>query len=273
MSFSSSRTSTPFVPSPRHVSVLILALAALPLLSSCVTMGKYHALNDRVHALEKRAVQGEEKASTLETRLDHFKGLKDKEADELRTRLADLSADYSELQMTLGMLQGRQEEIQFKLNRIGQHLTGLKGLVEDRFGVDSEALPRNLPEEAEALFALGKEATDQGLTRKARAIFKHFLAKHPQHEKADDAQFMVGETLFIEERFTEAVNAFKTVYDQYQTGDRYQDAVLRIGLCYVRSNKCQKALKIYKFAKRTFPKTPTADEAEKEIKKLQGVCK
>jgi TolA-binding protein len=232
------------------------------LLPACVTMGRYHALKDQVAQLEDRTAAAEEETATLATRLDHLKGLTDKVDDEIRSKLADLAADYSELQMTLGMLQGRQEEIQFKLGKIGQHVTGLKGLVEDRFGVDAEALPKTLPDNAEELYALGMQAYEQALMRKARAIFKQLTVQFPQHERADDAQFMIAETLFNEARFTEAINGYKTVYDQYQTGDKYQDAVLRIGLCYVRTNKCSKALKIYKFAKRTFKDTPAAEQAE-----------
>ncbi len=265
---------SPIVSSRRLFSKqLVLLCAALMLLTSCVTMGRYRALKDQVHDLEDRAVAADEKVATMETRLDHLKGLTDKTDDEIRTKLADLSADYSELQMTLGMLQGRQEEIQFKLGKIGQHLSGLKGLVEDRFGVDAEALPKSLPADVEELFALGMQSYDQALMRKARAIFKHLVQKFPQHDRTDDAQFMVGESLFNEGRFTEAINAYKTVYDQYQTGDKYQNAVLRIGLCYVRSNKCSKALKIYKFAGRTFKGTPAGDQAEKEMKQVKEACK
>lgn len=252
-------------------TVLFCAVALL--LSSCVTMGRYRALKDQVLELEDRAASSVERVATMETRLDHLKGLTDKEVGEIRTKLADLAADYGELQMTLGMLQGRQEEVLFKLGKIGQHLTGLKGLVEDRFGVDADALPKTLPADVEELYALGMQAYDQALMRKARAIFKHLVQKFPQHDRTDDAEFMVGESLFNEGRFTEAINSYKTVYDQYQTGDKYQEAVLRIGLCYVRSNKCSKAQKIYKFASRTFKDTPAGEQAEKELKQVSEACK
>jgi TolA-binding protein len=149
----------------------------------------------------------------------------------------------------------------------------LKGLVEDRLGGDSEALPDALPEQPEAFFELGMSTMKSGLMKKARAIFKAFIAKFPSHDKADDAQFMIGETLFSEGRFTEAVTAFKTVYDQYQTGDRHKEAVLRIGLSYVRANNCKKALKIYEFAQKTFKGTPEAEAAAKEAKEIRAVCK
>jgi len=256
---------------------MVLHLFTIPVLSilavSCVTMGKYNAMKDRVGVLQTEVLKSTELVAAMETRIDHLRELTKADDEAVRERLADLAADFAEFQMSMGTLQGRQEEIDFKLKAIAKHVKGLKGLVEDRFGVDSEVLPKELPTEPDALFELGMSNKGSGLNRKSRAIFQAFVKQFPEHDKADDAQFMIGETLFAEGRFTEAINAYRTVYDQYQTGDRHREAVLRIGLAYVRSNKCTKALKIYRFAKKTFKGTPEAEIAAKEIKELQKVCK
>ena len=252
--------------------LLVLAVV-LSITTSCVTMGKYHAMQDRVATVKQNNEQLVEKLATLEQRIDNLKELSRKEESAIRERVADLAADFAEFQMTLGTIQGRQEEIDFKLKAVAKHVTGLKGLVEDRFGVDSDALPKDLPKTAKEFFKLGMSSQGSGLNRKARAIFRAFLKTFPDDERADNAQYMIGETLFAEGRFTEAVNAYKTVYDQYQTGDMYKQAVLRIGLAYVRSNKCKKAVKIYKFAQKTFKGEPEAEAAAKEIKELKKVCK
>jgi len=236
-------------------------------------MGKYHALKDRVGGLETDLARTREEVATLTTRVDNLKNIMRKDDQKVRDNVAELGADLSDLQMMLGRLQGRQEEIDFKLNAIAKHVKGLKGLVEDRFGVDSGILPKDLPKSPGELFELGMSTFKSGLTRKARAIFQEFMRQFKEHDKTDDAQFMLGETLFAEGRFTESVTAYKLVYDQYQTGDRYEEAVLRIGLAYVRSNRCRKALKIYRFARKTFKGTPTAEAAAAEIEKLDKVCK
>lgn len=253
---------------------LPLIIVALSLSSaSCVTMGKFNALKDKVSAFEKESAELKEQSETLETRIDNLNNVTKEDRDAIRTRLAELAADFKDLQMEIGKAQGRQEEIDFKLNEIAKHVKGLKGLVEDRFGTDSDALPKDLPSEPEKLFEVGMSAYKTGLTRKARAIFREFMKQNSDHALTDDAQLMIGETLFAEGRFTESVNAYKTVYDQYQTGDRYKEAVLKIGLAYVRSNRCKKALKIYKFAAKTFKGTEEADAAKKEVKELKKVCK
>ncbi len=249
----------------------VIALIVLPL-TSCVTMGRYNALKDRVTDLETRSAKAEEDMVTLSTRVDNLKGVVYKDLEEVRGRLAELSADLSDQKMEGAKHDGRLQELEYKLNEIAKRVKGIKGLVEDRFGADSDSLPEDLPTEADPMFEAGMAAYKGNLARKSRAIFQEFIRRFPDHDKTDDAEFMVGETLFAEGRFTEAVNAFKTVYDRYQTGDRYREAVLRIGLSYVRLNNCKKARTIYDFAKKTFKGTEEAKTAEKELKELDKVC-
>lgn len=253
----------------RNFAVILMFLA----LPSCVTMGKYHALKDRVLTTEQRQRKLEEDIATLANRLENLRNIAQKSNDEVRTDVANLDADYMQLQMALGSVQGRLEEVNFTLNSITKHVKGLKGLVEDRFGTDSEALPENLPTDAEAFYQLGVTSMNEGLVRRARAVFNAFIKKYPAHDRIDDAQFMLAETLFSEGRFTEAVTAYRTVYEQYPDGDKHPEAVMRIGLSYVRSNRCNKALKIYKFAKKTYKGTPVGDAAAAELEELKKVCK
>jgi len=236
-------------------------------------MGKYHAMKDRVLTSEQRQDKLEEDIATLTNRIENLKNITRKANDEVRNDVANLDADYMQLQMTLGSVQGKLEEVNFTLNTITKHVKGLKGLVEDRFGTDSDALPKKLPSDPEELFQLGVTSMNEGLVRRGRAVFNTFVKKHPAHDRTDDAQFMLGETLFSEGRFTEAITAYRAVYEQHPNGDKHPDAVMRIGLSYVRSNRCNKALKIYKFARKTYKGTPVGDAAAAELEELKKVCK
>jgi len=251
----------------------LLVLFGMASLSSCVTTGKFDALKDRVMALETVATQLATDLDEARTRSAKADEEAAKELESIRTRMADIGGDVTDLERTVARVQGRQEEIDFKLAEVSNKVKGIKGVVEDKFGVDVEDLPQNLPENADEFFALCQDTFKKNLTRKARAIYREFVKRFPTHEKADDAQFMVGECYFAEARFEDAVIAYKQVYDNYQQGDRYREAVLRIGLSYVRANACKKALKIYDFAAKTFRKTPEGDQAAAEYKALKKSCK
>ena len=116
-------------------------------------------------------------------------------------------------------LQGRQEEIDFKLAEVSNKVKGIKGVVEDKFGVDVEDLPQNLPEAPDEFFNLCQDTFKKGLKPQGPGSLQRVRqAIPPTHEKADDAQFMVGECYFAESRFEDAVIAYKQVYDNYQQG-------------------------------------------------------
>ncbi|GEM_PF-6323778 len=255
------------------VANLVLPMVLLPLAASCVTTGKFNALKERVEALETAQAELAALLDESNQRLTKADADGATEVQAVRVRMADIAGDLTDMQRSVARVQGRQEEIDYKLSEVSNRVKGITGVVEDKFGVDVEDLPANLPEEPEAFFALCNETFKKNQTKKARALFREFVKRFSTHEKADDAQFMVGECYFAESKFEDAVIAYKQVYDNYQQGDRYREAVLRIGLSYVRANSCKKALKIYDFAAKTFRKTPEGEQAATEYKALKKTCR
>lgn len=250
-----------------------ITLVSLSLSGCLVTRNQFDALQVRVKSQEGKVAELERRIVTLETRLENFKGVYDKETDALRKRLAELAADLADLQRGVGQIQGRHEELEFKLREMTRNVKGLQGLVEDRFGIDSEVLPEQMPEDAEAFYKVGDESFRSGLTRKARAVFREFGRRYPSHDLTDDALFMVGESLLAEGRFTESVKVYRQVYEQYPNGDKALDAAMKVGVAYVRSNNCKKAIRIYEFVAEQFPATPQGKDARKEVRELKKACK
>jgi len=236
-------------------------------------MGKHEALKERVAALEQSNNQLVNRTDRHEKRIDNVKTFVDDEDGKIRDLLANLRADVDDLRMQLARTAGSQEEVVHRLDRIQGKIKGIKGLVDERLGGDRESLPESLPEDPEGMFKVGLEKFNAGYTKTARAIFLEFIRRAPDDEKADDAQFYVGETFFSESRFVEGVTAYRKVYDTYQRGDRFREAVLRIGLCYERTNDCAKAKKIYKFARDEFKKTPEGKKAGDKYRALKKTCK
>ncbi len=202
-----------------------------------------------------------------------MKSYVDVEDQKIRELLANLRADLDDLGMQLGRTAGSQEELVHRFDQIQGKIKGIKGLVDERLGGDREDLPEDLPKDPAEMFTVALEKFNAGYTKTARAIFTEFIRVAPDDEKADDAQFFVGETFFSEGRFVEAVAAYRKVYDNYQRGDRFREAVLRIGLSYERTNDCDKAKKIYKFARDEFKKSSEGKKADEKYKALKKTCK
>ncbi|MFH1531770.1 MAG: tetratricopeptide repeat protein [Pseudomonadota bacterium] len=238
-----------------------------------VTMGKHKALEERVVALEQSNNELVNRTDRNEKRIDNVKTYVDDEDGKIRDLVANLRADVEDLRMQLARTAGAQEEVIHRLDGIQGKVMGIKGLMDERLGGDRESLPEDLPKDPDGMFKIGLEKYNAGYTKSARAIFNEFIRLFPDNEKADDAQFYVGETFFSESRFVEAVTEYRKVYDNYQRGDRFREAVLRIGLSYERTNDCDKAKKIYKFARDEFKKSSEGEKADEKYKALKKTCK
>jgi TolA-binding protein len=254
---------------------LLISLCIVPFLAQgcLVTTGKHEALKERVAVLEQSNNHLVTLTERLEKRIDNVKSYVDVEDQKIRELLANLRADLDDLGMQLGRTAGSQEELVHRFDQIQGKIKGIKGLVDERLGGDREDLPEDLPKDPAEMFTVALEKFNAGYTKTARAIFTEFIRVAPDDEKADDAQFFVGETFFSEGRFVEAVAAYRKVYDNYQRGDRFREAVLRIGLSYERTNDCDKAKKIYKFARDEFKKSSEGKKADEKYKALKKTCK
>ena len=254
---------------------LLISLTLVSVLAQgcLVTMGKHQALEERVAALEQSNNALVNRTDRNEKRIENVKTYVDDEDGKIRDLLANLRADVDDLRMQHSRTVGAQEEVIHRLDLIQGKIKGIKGLMDERLGGDRESLPEDLPGAPEEIFKVGLEKFNAGYTKTARAIFTEFIRLAPDDEKADDAQFYIGESYFAESRFVEAVTEYRKVYDNYQRGDRFREAVLRIGLSYERTNDCDKAKKIYKFARDEFKKTPEGDKAQEKYKALKKNCK
>lgn len=78
-------------------------------------------------------------------------------------------------------------------------------------------------------FEWGLEQFRQGEMGAARNGFRDFLLNAPLHPRADSAQYLLGETLYRDERYVEAADAFSRLATNRPTSDLADDA--QLGVC------------------------------------------
>ena len=71
--------------------------------------------------------------------------------------------------------------------------------------------------------------TPRHSTRSAIAGFQQVIKTFPTAERADDAQFFIGESLASMNRLAEAVDAYNLVIQKYPSGDQVDMAYYRRG--------------------------------------------
>lgn len=75
------------------------------------------------------------------------------------------------------------------------------------------------------------ELLKQGRYPQAESAFGEFLVAFPDSDLADNAQYWLGETFYVNRRFEPALAAFQVVLDKYPDSRKTPDALLKVGFC------------------------------------------
>src|SRR4029078_1920379 len=89
-----------------------------------------------------------------------------------------------------------------------------------------------------------------GNYERAEASFRMFLSAHPDDERASDAQYWLGESLFQRGKYRDAATEFLAGHNAYPTSPNAPDTLLKLGVSLAgmgeRDAACQTYLKVLK---------------------------
>jgi len=100
------------------------------------------------------------------------------------------------------------------------------------------------------------------------AAFDQFLAVFPSSPLADNAQYWLAETYYVQRQFTTALPAFQTVVDSYPDSSKLPDALLKIGFCSYELQQWDAARAALARVTREFPETTAARLASQRLERL-----
>lgn len=98
--------------------------------------------------------------------------------------------------------------------------------------------------------------------------FETYIRTFPKTEKADDAQFYIGEALQLDGKFKEAIVAYDKVIADYPTGDKVPDAYYKRGLMYSRLQQPDKARESFETVMKTYPNSEASRLAKQVLDRL-----
>jgi TolA-binding protein len=132
------------------------------------------------------------------------------------------------------------------------------------------------PYQQEVLYEEARAMHNLGQTAEAMKVYRQ-VALTGQGEAAAKAEFMVGELLFAEKKYAEAVRSFFKVAYGYGQADpppaivtAKADSTFEAARCLEMLKKLPEAKKLYKEVVDNFPKSDKAPEAQKKIAALGG---
>jgi len=102
----------------------------------------------------------------------------------------------------------------------------------------------------------------------AEKAFQDFLARSPESDLADDAQYWIGECFFSLKDHRRAILEFREVVDQYPFGNRVPHAFLKIGLSYLALGDRDRAAENLETVVQAFPKSDVATVARAALDEI-----
>lgn len=103
----------------------------------------------------------------------------------------------------------------------------------------------------------------------AAQAFTQFLQAYPGSPLADNAQYWLAETYYVQRQFSTALPEFQKVLDSYPQSDKLADALLKVGYCNYELEQWDAARTALQTVMRDYPGTTAAQLAISRLEALE----
>lgn len=103
----------------------------------------------------------------------------------------------------------------------------------------------------------------------AIAQFNNFLVTHPDSERADSAQYWLGEAYYVSKQFDPAINEYQKLVAAYPKSQKVSQAMLKIGFCQQELGQRDAAKATLQEVLQRFPGTTSARMAEDRLQRMR----
>lgn len=190
---------------------------------------------------------------TLRNAFDFSRGM----SGNLNNQLRELREGIKILEALVGQTQQRLTEAQRQAEAARQQPVP-QPVTPDRPSGD----PETLYQEAQTKLADKSYAT-------ARVIFEQIVSDFPEHPRAADAQFYIGETYYQEKDFAAAYSELERVAERYPTSPRAPGALFRAGAIAEEQRDREKARRFYNLVVSRYRNTDEARRAQDRLRALR----
>jgi tol-pal system protein YbgF len=118
------------------------------------------------------------------------------------------------------------------------------------------------------LYRLGYGDYAKGNYDLALAELQDFVRLNPADDLADDAQYLIGEVYFTQQKFPEAVAAYDHLLSDHSGGDKAAAAYLKKGLALLEMNRTADAVIQLQHVVSAYPKSEEARLARERLRAL-----
>jgi tol-pal system protein YbgF len=241
----------------RSAPILLTAL----LLAGCATSGDVQKVQSQVSETQDEVANIKRTASSKEE-IQNVSQHIAQQTEQLLKSNATLVAKVDQIDEKVQNTQGSIEQTNYRIDRLVQQLTQAQRDVDDLKaraaaasvavppgGVPASTAPAPAPSMSEVsvpapaspapsgnpmeLYQTAYRDYQRGNFDLAMAGFADFVRQNPNSDLADNAAYWIGESLFSQKKYQDAIAQFDSVVTRYPQSDKVPGALLKKGYAYI----------------------------------------
>ncbi len=263
------------------VTILFLLLALAPNASAGTKeelirlQSDVLALTNQIRALEQSFSEQTQSLKSLVVQLNDQVGQSFLVIQKLSGELqAQASGDRSGLQSVIEevrSLSRKMDDNATRISALAQQVSDMKmdsKPMTQRVYQSAGTGPEALSFSADQIYYEAYNDLIQGNFDLALEGFRAFLKNFPSNEKADDAQYNIGEAYYGNKNYLDAIRAFTAVINDYPAGDKLASAHFKRGKAELLIGENENATNDFKIVVQKHPDSPEASLAAAELTQL-----
>jgi tol-pal system protein YbgF len=268
-------------------SIVAVATAMLAA-AGCVSTSDFEAAQRQISELQEELANIKRTASSKE----EVQGVNVRIAEQTQTLLksnATLVTKVNEIEERLQTTTGTIEQSAFRMDGLSQQLTQIRRDIDDlkaRVTV-SESTPAaaaaptpsgsqmtvpapSTPSSADPteIYQSAYRDYQRGNYDLAIEGFREFLDVNKEPDLADNASYWIGESLFSQKKYREAIEQFDNVVTKYPRSDKVPGALLKKGYAYISIGEKAQGVVQLQYVLHEHPKSQEAALARQKLKQL-----
>lgn len=264
---------------------VILAAAALST-TACVTGGDVEKLQSQISDLQEQLAQVKRTASSKEEVNNVNRTIAEQTQTLLKSN-ATLVAKVDQIEDKVQNAQGAVEQTNYRLDKMTQQLTQTQHDVDDlktaaaraaaaptpgsmpSSGGEMTVQPTNAPsEDPMQTYQAAYRDYQRGNYDLAIAGFRDFASKNPNSELSANAAYWIGESLYSQKKYREAIQQFDSVVTRYPKSDKVAGALLKKGYGYIALGEKSQGIVQLQYVVHEHPTSPEAALARQKLRSL-----
>ena len=233
------------------------------------------ALQNQLRQLDKTFTERTDAIRSLVVQLNDQVGKTSLALGKISTSLeAQSSGDAAAVQSVLKEvkdLSSKMDDANMRISALAQQIVDMKVQTKplaQRTFQNAADNPAQLSSSAEQIYSEAYNDLIQGNLDFAIQGFTAFLRNFPTNDKADDAQYNIGEAYYNDGKYAQAIVAFSKVLTDYGSGDKAASALFKRGKSELALQQKEGAIADFKTVIGKYPNEPEAALAKSELQKL-----